>query len=109
MAYFEMSRLALRWVFAKPATSRYPFEPRRHLPGTRGRLQFTRGNCVFCTVCTKRCPTGALGVNRAQKRWSIDRLRCIVCGNCVEACPKKALALDVPHESPMVTKDRENG
>jgi len=107
MAYFAMSRLALKWALAKPPTSRYPFEARRTLPGSRGQLVFTRDTCVFCTVCAKKCPTGALTVNRAQKKWAIDRLRCITCGYCVEACPKKSLALTVTHTAPTVTKDLE--
>ena len=56
MAYFEMSRLALKWALTKPPTSRYPFEPRRALAGSRGRLIFTKDNCVYCTVCAKKCP-----------------------------------------------------
>ena len=107
MAYFEMSRMVLKWALTKPPTSRYPFEPRRAIPGSRGRLAFTRATCVYCTVCAKKCPTGALGVNRAQKRWTIDRLLCITCGYCVEACPKKSLALTTDHGMPTVTKDRE--
>lgn len=107
MAYFTMSRLALKWAFTKPCTTRYPFEPRRALPGSRGSLVFARDNCVYCTVCAKRCPTGALAVNRAQKRWSIDRLMCINCGYCVEACPKDCLQLSTAHATPVVTKDRE--
>ncbi len=107
MAYFEMARLALKWALSKPSTTRYPFEPRRALPGSRGRLSFTREICVYCTVCAKKCPTGALVVNRAQKKWGIDRLRCIACGYCVEACPKKSLALDAGHGAPTVTKDVE--
>ncbi len=62
-------------------------------PGSRGQLVFTKDNCVYCTVCAKKCPTGALLVNRAQKKWAIDRLRCITCGYCVEICPKKSLDL----------------
>ena len=58
MAYFEMSRLALKWALTKPPTSGYPFEPRRALAGSRGRLVFTKDNCVYCTVCAKKCPTG---------------------------------------------------
>jgi ech hydrogenase subunit F len=108
MAYFEMSSLALKWVFAKPATSRYPFEPRRALPGSRGTLVFSKDTCVYCTVCAKKCPTGALVVNRAQKKWTIDRLLCITCGYCIEACPKKSLSLSTPHATPAVTKDRES-
>jgi ech hydrogenase subunit F len=92
---------------SKPVTTRYPFEPRRVIHGSRGRLDFARETCVFCTVCAKKCPTGALRVNRAQKRWTIDRLLCISCGFCVEACPKKSLVLAAAHSGPSVTKDRE--
>ena len=107
MAYFEMSRLALKWALSKPPTSHYPFEPRRALAGSRGRLIFTKDNCVYCTVCAKKCPTGALVVNRAQKKWIIDRLRCINCGACVEGCPKKSLELQEMHGGAAVTKDLE--
>jgi len=109
MPYFEMSRLALRWAVRKPPTSRYPFEPRKALAGSRGRLVFAKGNCVYCTVCAKKCPTGALVVDRAKKQWAIDRLRCITCGYCVEVCPKKCLLLSSSHDAPAVTKDLEVG
>jgi formate hydrogenlyase subunit 6/NADH:ubiquinone oxidoreductase subunit I len=46
-------------------------------------------------------------VNRAQKKWAIDRLRCITCGYCVEVCPKKSLKLGTDHAAPTVTKDLE--
>jgi ech hydrogenase subunit F len=107
MAYFQMSKLALKWALSKPATSRYPFEPRQPLAGSRGRLTFKKESCVYCTVCAKKCPTGALAVNRAQKKWAIDRLLCISCGYCVESCPKKSLELTTVHGIPAVTKDRE--
>ena len=107
MAYFEMSRLALKWALSKPPTSRYPFEPRRVLARSRGRLVFTKDNCVYCTVCAKKCPTGALTVNRAQKKWAIDRLLCVTCGYCAEVCPKKSLELTTSHGAPAVTKDLE--
>ena len=107
MAYFEMTKLALKWALTKPPTTRYPFEPRKALDKSRGKLVFTRDNCVFCTVCAKKCPTGALVVSRAKLRWAIDRLRCINCGYCVEACPKKSLALDTDHAKPTITRDRE--
>jgi len=107
MPYFEMTGLVLRWALTKPPTTRYPFEPRRAIGGSRGRLTFDKGSCVYCTVCAKRCPTGALVVNRAQKKWTIDRLLCITCGYCVEVCPKKSLELVTTHETPVTTKDRE--
>jgi len=107
MPYFSMSMLALKWAFRKPVTSRYPFEPRQLLPNSRGSLSFAKETCAYCTVCAKKCPTGALVVNRSQKKWSIDRLRCITCGYCIEVCPKKCLHLDAIHAGAAVTKDRE--
>src|SRR4051794_21406943 len=107
MPYFQMSRLAFKWAFTKPVTSRYPFEPRKVIPGSRGELVFTKDQCVYCTVCAKKCPTGAISVRRPQKQWVLDRLRCISCGSCVEVCPKKSLALSTDHSVPTVTRDRE--
>ena len=107
MAYLEMSKLALKWAFKKPATSRYPFEPRLPFAGSRGRLVFTKDNCVYCTVCAKKCPTGALKVDRAQKKFILDRLRCISCGYCAELCPKDSLALSTGHGVPAITRDSE--
>jgi len=109
MSYFEMSQLVLKWALTKPPTTRYPFEPRHALAGSRGRLTFNKETCVYCTVCAKKCPTGALAVNRAKKEWAIDRLLCIACGYCVESCPKKSLELAGDHAAPAVTKDLEFG
>ena len=107
MEFLPMTRLALKWVFRKPATSRYPFVPRKPLGGSRGALEFSADTCIHCTICAKKCPTGAILVDREQKKWAIDRLRCINCACCVEACPKKSLVLSEDHMGPTVTKDRE--
>jgi formate hydrogenlyase subunit 6/NADH:ubiquinone oxidoreductase subunit I len=107
MPYFSMSLLALKWALKKPVTRGYPFAPRREISGSRGSLVFSKETCVYCTVCAKKCPTGALLVNRSLKRWTIDRLMCITCGHCVEACPKNSLALVTDHAKPSLTKDRE--
>jgi ech hydrogenase subunit F len=107
MPYFRMAKLALKWAVRRPATQRYPFEPRQAIALSRGALAFAKDKCVCCTVCRKKCPTGAIGVNRTQKKWAIDRLRCISCGYCVEVCPKGALSLSTAHGIPTVTKDRE--
>ena len=107
MAFFEMTKLALKWAMTKPPTTGYPFTPRKPLAGSRGRLVFTKDNCVYCNVCAKKCPTGALVVDRKQKKWIIDRLRCITCSYCVEVCPKDSLAMTSDHGTPTVTRDRE--
>ena len=49
--------------------------------------------CVFCGLCAKNCPQGALSVDRASKSWKLDETLCVSCGLCVEKCPKKCLEM----------------
>lgn len=108
MPYFQMSRLALKWALTKPPTTRYPFEPRVPIANSRGQLIFTKDNCVYCTACAKKCPTGALAVDRTQKKFMLERLRCISCGYCVEICPKHSLSFSTGHGTPARTKETES-
>jgi formate hydrogenlyase subunit 6/NADH:ubiquinone oxidoreductase subunit I len=107
MPYFKMSKIALKWAFKKPATRNYPFTPRVEMAGSRGQLVFIQEKCTYCTICAKKCPTGALMVNRTTRKWGIDRLLCISCGYCVEFCPKKSLELSTGHGEATVTKNQE--
>ena len=49
--------------------------------------------CVFCTLCAKSCPNGAITVDRANKEWDIDTSLCAQCRICVNKCPKKCLTM----------------
>ena len=49
--------------------------------------------CVFCTLCAKNCPNGAITVVREEKLWEIDTDKCVQCGICVSKCPKKCLTM----------------
>ena len=55
--------------------------------------------CVYCTLCAKKCPAGALTVDRAAKTWTLDEDLCVGCGTCAEACPKKAILM--PGDEPV--------
>lgn len=50
--------------------------------------------CVHCGLCAKKCPVGAITVDRDSKSWSVDKAACIMCGSCEAACPKKAITMD---------------
>ncbi len=49
--------------------------------------------CVFCGLCAKNCPQGAISVDRAAKSWKLDETLCVSCGLCTEKCPKKCLEM----------------
>ncbi len=108
MSVFSMTKIVMKAMVRPPVTHRYPFEPRVHVPLTRGELAIEIEKCIFCMLCEKKCPTGALKVDRPGKVWTIDRLACITCNYCVEACPKKCLALTTNHATPTVTKEKES-
>jgi len=49
--------------------------------------------CVYCTICARKCPAGALTVDRAAKTWTLDEDLCVGCGTCAESCPKKCIII----------------
>ncbi len=49
--------------------------------------------CVYCTLCAKNCPAGALTVDRKAKTWTLDEDACLACGTCQGACPKDAIIM----------------
>lgn len=59
---------------------------------TGGKLVNDTEKCVFCTLCAKKCPAGAITVDRAGKTWEVNYDECLECGACVDACPKKSLS-----------------
>ncbi len=56
--------------------------------------------CILCGLCSRKCPTGAITVDRAGKTWTIGRFGCIQCGCCVEVCPKKCLSMKQDYTQP---------
>ena len=49
--------------------------------------------CVYCTLCAKKCPAGAIEVDRAAKTWTLDEDKCVACGTCAATCPKKCIIM----------------
>jgi len=98
MTFLPFAKTILRSLTRKYATQAYPRAPMPKAPIVRGQVGIDVETCVFCGICSKKCPTGAIRVDRAAKEWEIGRHGCIVCGACVELCPKKCL-----HMSPELT------
>jgi formate hydrogenlyase subunit 6/NADH:ubiquinone oxidoreductase subunit I len=96
--------MVMRSLFKKPATLMYPVIPREYKERTRGHILVEMEDCILCGICSKKCPTDAIQVDRESKSWSIYRMQCIQCSCCVEVCPKKCLANGNAYTTPAVYK-----
>jgi Formate hydrogenlyase subunit 6/NADH:ubiquinone oxidoreductase 23 kD subunit (chain I) len=100
MGYMKISNMVMRHLGKKPATLMYPVIPREWYENTRGRIEIEIDACIFCGICSKKCPTGAIAVNRDEKSWAIERMNCIQCSCCVDYCPKKCLINEAGYTTP---------
>ena len=94
-----MAPRAIRNLFSKPSTRRYPYEIRQRFDGARGTILFNVETCNYCTLCAKRCPAAAITVSRENRTWAIEHLTCIGCNVCVEVCAKKSLTMATDSKS----------
>lgn len=94
MTLFPMARIALRNLFTRPATRRYPYVVREPFAASRGRITIAFDDCILCGACQRHCPANAIVVDRAAGSWWIDRFACVNCGECVVVCPKKCLFME---------------
>jgi len=100
----KIGLMVLRSLFKKPATLMYPVVPRAWKERTRGRIEIDIDNCIFCGICSRKCPTDAITVDRNTKSWAIARMGCIQCCCCVEVCPKDCLMNMADYTSPDMGK-----
>lgn len=102
MKIFTMTKTVTRNLAKGPATLMYPQRERVFAALTRGRIENDIDRCIFCGLCSRRCPTYAIAVTKEDKTWQIDRLKCCTCNLCVEVCPVKCLST-FNHFAPPVT------
>jgi formate hydrogenlyase subunit 6/NADH:ubiquinone oxidoreductase subunit I len=82
----------------------YPQREWTFTPITRGKIENNYPKCIFCGLCSRRCPTYAIAVRKEKKEWEIDRLKCCMCTLCVEVCPVKCLSADNHYAAPVTEK-----
>ncbi|MGI6684074.1 MAG: 4Fe-4S dicluster domain-containing protein [Bacillota bacterium] len=107
MAFLKMTRTIVNNLVGKPATRVYPVEKRASFPHTRGKISIMVEGCIFCGLCQRKCPSGAIEINKGEKRWTIDPFSCVNCNVCVDTCPKKVLLMNNGYTTPACMKVRE--
>ena len=100
----DFTRTALKNLFSKPATSQYPFKPKEYPENSRGHVEINIDDCIMCGICSRKCMSGAITVDRNNKTWSIERMGCVQCQACVNACPKKCLTMAKGYTAPSSQK-----
>ncbi|AUS98324.1 formate hydrogenlyase [Clostridium thermosuccinogenes] len=104
---FDMIRNVLKNMVSKPATRNYPLYKRPSFKDTRGRVG---GNdmekCIFCGICSRKCPSQAIKVNKTEKTWEIDPFKCVICGECASVCPKKSIYMDEQYTPAAYRKEK---
>lgn len=104
MGSFKLGKMTLRSLFGKPETVLYPMQTRPQPAGLKGHVANDVKTCILCGICEKRCPTGAIIVDKKGGSWSIDRFRCVQCGSCVRECPKACLTMEPDYAKPSASK-----
>ena len=96
----KMLKTVIKNLIGKKSTRLYPVQKREPFANVRGELVNDINSCIFCGMCSKKCPVSCITVDRAAKTWQHNPFECIYCGICVETCPKKCLSQKSEYKSP---------
>lgn len=94
----------LKNFVSKKATRLYPFEVREPFENFRGELVNDIDACIFCGMCSKKCPSQCITVDKTTGSWDCDPCACVYCSICVDACPTKCLTMSPEHRKPFAEK-----
>ncbi|MCK4527272.1 FAD-dependent oxidoreductase [candidate division WOR-3 bacterium] len=94
---------AIKYLFKKPKTLRYPFELKEPSERYRGLHLNNWDKCTGCGNCADICPNVAIEMKEIpeikpeegekNERPEVDYGRCCFCGLCVDICPTGSLRL----------------
>lgn len=96
----SMLTSALKNLFSRPYTVRYPRESTNIPPNNRGRVAWDMQRCIWCRLCERNCPTKAIKMDKEKKTQTITRVQCIACRTCVDVCPTNTIRMESVYSQP---------
>ena len=93
MSLIPILKTAVKSLFKRPFTNRYPKKEAIMHPGYRGRHDYYINKCIGCQACVRACPTKTIHWHEKTRKVTIDLDGCIFCGMCEEVCPVDAIKL----------------
>ncbi len=96
IGYLSASKQALKNLFSKPVTVMFPAEHVSLPKGYRGTPVLIPEKCTLCMKCERVCPTGAILIEKLDKKngyFTIDIGKCCYCQECEKACNFDAIHL----------------
>ncbi|WP_338669572.1 4Fe-4S binding protein [Pseudodesulfovibrio methanolicus] len=100
----QFTPTVIKNLLKKPATRKYPYEVREPFPMYRGELVIDIDRCIFCGMCSRKCPSQCITVDKAAGTWQCDPHACVYCGLCRDHCPTKCLSMKDVHRKPVTEK-----
>ncbi len=104
MGGFKLGKMTLRSLVKKPETVLYPVQQKKQPEGLRGSVDCDIDACILCGICSKKCPTASIKVDKKAGTWEIDRFDCVQCETCVRECPKNCLIMNKDYQKPSGNK-----
>lgn len=89
---FRILKLAIKSLFSRPYTTKFPAEPFEPIEQYRGRPRYDKDECIGCGACFNVCPAKCIDmIDDASSEPPMRRLihhhdACIECGQCERYC-----------------------
>jgi formate hydrogenlyase subunit 6/NADH:ubiquinone oxidoreductase subunit I len=98
---------AIKHLFTKPATTKYPYVKPQLGESYRGEPIFDYDKCIGCSLCERNCPSKAIDMVEVdgKKRPQFRLDKCIFCNNCIDVCPKDAIKKSTTFEYATLNKE----
>ena len=108
MSGFKLGKMTFGSLFKKPETVLYPVVKPEPPAGLKGHVAVDVSTCILCSLCVKRCPCGAIEVDKKARTWAIDHFRCVQCGSYETVSRQKRVHTFTIPEQPKAAPKRED-